>query len=115
MLEQLRSPFLDAPIGDGALVRLATGWIGVIWYTIVLAVCTLGYFQMYGLLLNYLVEANFFFFLADGAVSCGGHDDPLLRPPTPPMSQPFAPSRASSHTSTTASLLPSDKTTHPTS
>lgn len=52
MLEQLRSPFLDAPIGDGALVRLATGWIGVIWYTTVLAVCALGYFQMYGLVFN---------------------------------------------------------------
>ncbi|KAJ5831881.1 hypothetical protein N7474_000192 [Penicillium riverlandense] len=47
MLEPLHSPFLDAPIGDGALVRLATGWIGLIWYTTVLAVCALGYFQIW--------------------------------------------------------------------
>ncbi|KAJ5573475.1 uncharacterized protein N7459_007902 [Penicillium hispanicum] len=43
------SHFLDrSPIGDGAMpVSVVAGWIGLIWYVTVLAVCALGYFQMY--------------------------------------------------------------------
>ncbi|OQE23529.1 hypothetical protein PENSTE_c008G00480 [Penicillium steckii] len=40
-------PFLKSPT-DGALsVSVAAGWIGLIWYIIVLTVCALGYFQIW--------------------------------------------------------------------
>lgn len=36
------------PIGDGAMSASAVaGWIGLIWYLVVLVVCALGYSQMY--------------------------------------------------------------------
>lgn len=40
--------FLLRRSDDGALgASVAIGWIALIWYTFILAVCGLGYFQMY--------------------------------------------------------------------
>ncbi|KAJ5104746.1 hypothetical protein NUU61_002093 [Penicillium alfredii] len=50
MLSPSSPPLLDirSPIGDGALsVSVAVGWVGLIWYLTVLAVCALGYFQIW--------------------------------------------------------------------
>ena len=48
MLEPTAQIIDTSPIGDGDMpVIVAAGWIGLIWYIVVLAVCALGYFQMY--------------------------------------------------------------------
>lgn len=39
--------FLQSPTDGAVSVSVAAGWIGLIWYIAVLAVCALGYFQMY--------------------------------------------------------------------
>lgn len=42
--------FLARRSDDGALyASVAIGWIALIWYAFILAVCSLGYFQMYDL------------------------------------------------------------------
>ncbi|KAJ5776979.1 hypothetical protein N7520_000225 [Penicillium odoratum] len=39
---------LRLPIGDGDMpVSVAAGWIALIWYIVVVSVCTLGYFQIW--------------------------------------------------------------------
>lgn len=45
-MPDLRVSFLS-PLGDGAMLASATGWISLIWFVIVQLVCALGYFQMY--------------------------------------------------------------------
>jgi ceramide glucosyltransferase len=47
MLEPTSQFLHRSPIGDGDMpVSVAAGWIGLIWYIVVLSVCALGYFQM---------------------------------------------------------------------
>ncbi|KAJ5688919.1 hypothetical protein N7462_003311 [Penicillium macrosclerotiorum] len=48
MLEPSASYLFELPVSDGAMpVSVAVGWVGLIWYIVVLAVCTLGYFQIW--------------------------------------------------------------------
>ncbi|KAJ5919683.1 hypothetical protein N7454_009518 [Penicillium verhagenii] len=48
MLEPILHSLRRSPIGDGDMpVSVAAGWIGLIWYIIVLCVCALGYFQIW--------------------------------------------------------------------
>ncbi|KAJ5649364.1 uncharacterized protein N7484_003087 [Penicillium longicatenatum] len=48
MLEPTSQFLHRSPIGDGDMpVSVAAGWIGLIWYIVVLSVCALGYFQIW--------------------------------------------------------------------
>lgn len=47
MVEPILRLLERIPIRDGGMpVAVAAGWIGLIWYSTVLTVCALGYFQM---------------------------------------------------------------------
>ncbi|KAJ5524210.1 hypothetical protein N7513_009330 [Penicillium frequentans] len=48
MLEPTSQFLHRSPIGDGDMpVSVAAGWIGLIWYIVVLSVCALGYLQIW--------------------------------------------------------------------
>lgn len=51
--------FLLRRSDDGALyASVAIGWIALIWYTFILAVCGLGYFQMYDSVFFFKITYN---------------------------------------------------------